>query len=249
MIFLQQINSTDYFRGIYVTTDSTVTNLLAYFSNPADSMLIKLNYHENTVYPTSKSMTFNYMSAKQFNNISVRYTKPNFASFANKKAQVIESAASGGLSYLNTSAGSVIKISFPTLLSLKELHPYIKVVKAVLMIKPDNRSLLFPYQLPATLNLYSTDNTNVPGLGTFQEGTTTPQTGDLVIDKLYGQNTYYSYDITTFINTKISDGQFSTSALLLQSTLSSYDAGTDRLIVNDQPGSQSIQLKLYVLGL
>ena len=121
--------------------------------------------------------------------------------------------------------------------------------KAILQIKPDYRSMVFPYQLPQTLSLYSTDQNNALSAGTFDDGTTTLQTGNLVIDNLYGQNTYYSYDITTFINTKITEGQFSTSALLLHPMLSSYDAGTQRLILHDQAGNQSVQLKLYVLGL
>ena len=144
----------------------------------------------------------------------------------------------------------MIKISFPDLLTLKELHPYIKIMKAVLLVKPDSRSSVFPYLLPAELNLYTTDETNVLISGIY-DGNTTPalQTGSLYIDALYGENTSYSYDITSFINTKLAEGQFSKSALLLSPSVSSLDAGPQRLIVNDETAGRSVQLKLYVLGL
>ena len=75
------------------------------------------------------------------------------------------------------------------------------------------------------------------------------QTGNLVVDYIYGEGTQYTYDITSFINAKISEGEFSKSALLLSSTLSNYDAGIQRLIINNQKGSRPIQLQLFVLGL
>jgi Domain of unknown function (DUF4270) len=62
----------DYFKGLYISTDSTVTNLLAYFSAPADSPLLRLTYHEAGLFPEKKQLDFSYTSAKQFNNISFR---------------------------------------------------------------------------------------------------------------------------------------------------------------------------------
>ncbi|MGC4102204.1 hypothetical protein [Ferruginibacter sp.] len=240
----------DYFRGIYINTDSVVTNTIAFLNASADSMLIRLTYHENTLYPETKLFDFIYNSTKQFNNVSLRYTNPALSSFIPNKAQLVESTVSGNQAFLNSTIGSSVKISFPTLLNLKELHPYIKVVKAILVVKPDVKSLQFPYVLPSTLNLYTTDQTN--GItGTIFEPTSsgTPQTGNLVIDYLYGENTYYSYDITSFINTKMTEGQFSKAALLLSTTLSSQDVGVQRLIVNNQSNARAIELKLYVLGL
>lgn len=243
-------NFINYFKGIYITTDSVNTKLLAYFTAGADS-LVRLHYHENGLFAESKVLNFGFNSAKQFNNISFRHTNASFASFVNKKKQVIASSASGNQSFLNSNLGSCIKISFPSLLSLKELHPYIKVVQAKLIIKPDSSSNTFPYQLPKSLYLYQTDDNNELGPGIYNSSSSSQalQTGDLVIDQLYGENTYYSYDITQFINTKIAEGQFSKSSLLLYNSLSDLEAGIQRLIIDDQTKNRSIQLKLYVLGL
>jgi Domain of unknown function (DUF4270) len=245
-----QDNFINYFKGIYISSDSVVTNSLAYFTADTDSVMLRLNYHQNGTSPQAKTLDFKYETTKQFNNITFRFTNSNFSSFINKKTQVIASTASGNQSFLNSNMGAYIKVSFPTLLSLKELHPYIKVVKAILVVKPDTKSSTYPYQLPKTLNMYGTDQTNELLSALYDDGTNPAlQTGNLVVDNLYNENTYYSFDITKFISTQIDEGQASTAALFLYPSLGYLDGGLQRLIVNDQNNNRPIQLKLYVLGL
>jgi Domain of unknown function (DUF4270) len=240
----------NYFRGIYIDTDTTTTNTLAYLSAAADSALLRLTYHEAGLFAEKKQLDFTYTAAKQFSNISFRHTSANFSSFINKKKQLIQSTTSGNQSYLNTNLAAAIKISFPDLLNLKELHPYIKVVKAILVIKPDTSSYTSVYGLPKTLNLYVSDENNSLVSGIYDNQISPAlQTGDLTIDPLYGIDTYYSFDVTSFINTKIAEGRFSTSALMLYPSITNFDTGLQRLILNDHSKGRSVQLKLYVLGL
>lgn len=241
----------NYFKGLYITTDSVITNSLAYFSVPVDSALVRLYYHDNGIFPAKKYIDFKYSSTKQFNNITFRHTYPNFASFINRKTQLIPSESSGNQSYLNSNLNAYVKLSFPNILNLKELHPYIRVVKAELVIKPDTKSYTHPYQLPTTLNLSTTNEYHYPLTPIYTVAdNSVKQNGDLYIDNLFGENTNYTYDISAYINNLIAEGQFSKSALVLFPTLSAYDTGLQRLILNDQQTSKSsVQLKLYVLGL
>jgi hypothetical protein len=141
-----------------------------------------------------------------------------------------------------------IKIGFPSILNLKELYPYIKVIKAELVIKPSSGTYSYPNRLPSTLHLYSTDNNN--GLNVlFRDDQQQPLTGNLQIDKLYGEQTQYTYNVTSFISNLIEEGPFSKNALLLTSPAGISASGFQRLIVNDQTLAKSIQLKLYILGL
>lgn len=241
----------NYFKGLYITADSTATNTIGYFSPGTDSALIRLHYHELGLFSEAKVINFQYTAAKQFNHISFNYTNAAFASFIPNKKQDISSDLSAHQAFLNSNMMSYIKISFPDLLRLKESHPYIKVLKAQLIIKPTASSYLAPYQLPSTLYLYTADESNTIVSAIYQTNLTTPtlQTGNLVIDELYGDDTRYTYDITSFINQKLSEGQFSNSSLLLSTSQSYGDAGIQRLIVNDQQLSSSVQLQMYVLGL
>ncbi|HPG10988.1 MAG TPA: hypothetical protein PLU37_05615, partial [Chitinophagaceae bacterium] len=66
---------------------------------------------------------------------------------------------------------------------------------------------------------------------------------------LYGNETAYTFDISSFLTSLISEGQFTNTALMLTTPDGISSAKTDRLVINDQTLSNSIQLKLYVLGL
>lgn len=244
-----QENFSNYFKGIFITSDNSVTHSVNYFTAGTDSALLRLHYHQNIAIPTDEYLDLNYTKARQFSHVSFDHTGTVFSSVVNNTTQVIPSTDVSGQAFLNSNFGTSIKISFPTLLDLKELHPYIQIVKAELIIKPDIKSITPPYQLPNALYLYTTDDTNSPIEATTNPVTQLLQNGDLVIDHLYAENTVYSYDVTKFINSKIAEGQFSTSALLLTNSLSGNAAGIQRLIINDQSNAKGIQLKLYVLGL
>jgi hypothetical protein len=241
-------NFYQYFKGLCISADSTVTNTVASFGSTTEQVLMRLTYHEKGLYATYKNIDFGFTSGRQFSRIQVRTTNTNLSSVIPGISQLLSSTVTGGNSYLHTSLGSYIRINFPTLLTLKEEHPYMRVLKAVMIIKPKNETWAFSYRLPAAVNLYSTDQTNIP-IAVFTDNDAsnpTLLTGDLVVDQLYGKNTYYSYDITSFINSKIAEGQFSQSALLLTPSSGGFGNGFDRLIIQ---GENSVQLKLYVLGL
>lgn len=240
-------NFHQYFKGICIAADSSVTNTVAAFSN-SDQVLMRLTYHENALYPTYKQIDFSFNSDRQFSRIQMRTTSPDLTAVIPGRAQLLSSTETGGKSFLHNSFGSYIKINFPTLMTLKENHPYMRVLRAVMIITPLSESQVFPYRLPAAINLYSTDQTNTPVSVFTNNDASNPTllTGDLVVDRLYGKNTFYSYDITNFINSKLAEGAFSQSALLLTPSSGGFGNGFDRLIIQ---GEKAVQLKLYVLGL
>lgn len=242
---------TEYFKGLFITTDTVQTKTAAFFAFTADSPVIRLHYHLRDLYGEAKHLDFTYTEAKQFNNINYRFTNAAFTALNTTKSKLLSSTESSNQSVLNTAFAGGIKISFPGLLSLKEKHPYIKIVKALLVIRPDAKSYILPYYLPPSLHLYRTDNNNLPTAGIYNVSTSdgTLQTGNLIVDYVYGESTAYNYDITSFINDKITEGEFSQSALLLKDALTNTDGGLQRLIINNQKNNRPIQLQLYVLGL
>ena len=237
-----------YFKGVCLATDSSFNKNLYYFTGGTDTTtLLRLYYKVKGTSFDEKIITFKYPPATQFNNIRYNFTGTPFALFKPYTKQVISSDLMGHKAYVNNNVAAYTEITFPNLLSLKELYPYIKVIQAQLVITPTPGSYSYPNQLPPTLRMYvSNSNDNFDNVLLNAAGAA--QTGNLSIDYLYGQNTNYTFDITSYINTVINEGQFSTKTLLLGSgSINGYNS-TSRLIFNDYNGG-GIKLKLYVLGL
>ncbi|MET0636897.1 MAG: DUF4270 family protein [Chitinophagaceae bacterium] len=237
-----------YLKGLCLRSDSVSSKALYYFRSDSTG-LVRLHYTLKGAIPQDKYIDFPFNTDKQFNSILYHHNGTNLAAFATGKTAVKTSELTGHKAYLNSNMGSYIKISFPTLLSLKETHPYIKVLKAEVLIKPDPATYKYPYRLPAALYMYITDDENRPTSILTDATGQQPQTGSLIVDHLYGQNTQYSFDVTSFIQTVLAEGQFSKSALMLQPPSGFTDASIDRLIIDDQTLNDHVQLKMYVLGL
>lgn len=238
-----------YFKGLRIGVDTLLTNTLYYFLTHSSGVIMRLHYRLNGTVSIEKTLNFYSNLNKQYNYIHVNQPSGIYSIFTPFKRQLKSSSLTGNKAYLNSNAGSYIKVSFPNLLTLKELYPYVKVLKAELIIKPSPGSYSSPYQLPPVLNLYTTDDDNRPLQMLSDPSGQYELTGNLIIDNLYGVETKYSYDITSYLKSLIDAGEFSRSALLLTPPSIFTDASVNRLVVNNQQLSNSIQLKLYVLGL
>jgi Domain of unknown function (DUF4270) len=239
----------NYFKGIYIGTDTTRSKSLYYFTGHFSNALIRLHYRLNSITAVEKHIDFSVNSRQHTNYVNSRFTGTALAPFTPFKKQLRGSNLTANRVYVHSSAGLFAKISFPDLLRLKELYPYIRVIKAVLEIKPAPGTYNYPYTLPDVLNLYGTDDENGFNFTLRTPDGSRELTGDLLRDNLYGEQTMYSYDITAFITNQINEGAFSKAALLLSPAGSTGDNTLQRLVINDQSVAKSVQLKLYVLGL
>lgn len=242
-----QENFLRYLKGMYIGTDSTISNAMYSFTL-SDSVLLRLHYRLNTPSFDEKHIDFGVNTAHQFNHISSYHNNSGLAAFTPLKTQVKTSGATSGKAYLHTNMGTFVKISFPSILNLKETHPYIKIIKAELVIKPAPGTYKSPYLLPEELNLYVT-NENYDLVYRLVDNLGQTLTGNLYVDELYGDKTAYTFDISSFLTGLIAQGQFTNAALMLTTPSGITSAKTERLVINDQTLPNSIQLKLYVLGL
>lgn len=239
---------TRYLNGFRIGVDTNLTRALYYFNITSDSLIMRLCYRLNGTVYQEKTLDFRINPLKQFNYMKFGLGSTALSVFSQKK-ELKESSSTAHHSFLHSNLGTYIKMNFPTLLSLKELHPYIQIMKAELVIRPTPGTYSYPYQLPSALNLYTTDESNYP-VAIVTDGTgQSALNGSLYIDKLYGTDTRYSYEVTSFIKKIISEGVFSKSALLLVPPSLISEGSLDRLVINDQDLNNGIQLKLYVLGL
>ena len=238
-----------YIKGFRIGVDTSLTNNLYYFSIPSDSMVLRMDYRINGTTYQEKKLKFKINSARQFNYLYTDRQYSPLSVFTAFKKQLKSSDLTAHKAFLHSNLGSMIRISIPDLLSLKELHPYVKMLKALLILRPAPGTYSYPYSLPPALSLYSTDESNAL-LSQLTDATgQSALTGSLVTDNLYGEQTYYSFDITSFISSIIAEGEFSKTALMLTASAGTTETSLERLVINDQTLSKGIQLKLYILGL
>ncbi len=100
-------------------------------------------------------------------------------------------------------------------------------------------------QLPDELRLYITDENNVLEDYVYGSDGVTVQTGNLTTDDMFGKDTYYSFDLTTFVRNNL--GTWGTARQKLLLSMSDEDMATsfDQVVFANHP-SQERQCRLDV---
>jgi hypothetical protein len=240
-----------YFNGIAFTGSGTNKRSIYYFT-PAESgnnTVMKLYYRQNGSAPVQASIDFPVTPFTfQFNAFSYDKSSTPLSAFTPKTRQIIPSVTTENMAFLHGNSGLFPHITIPALLSLKELYPYIKVVKAELEISPSlsNYANGSGYQLPPAMALYQIDEDKNLGGVLYDVSGSAVQTGNLEIDYLYHKDTRYTYDLTGYVNNIMDNGIFSQKSLVLLPFSNTYE---NRLVLNNTINNKSVKLKLYVLGL
>lgn len=240
-----------YFNGIVLAGSGTNQRSIYYFtpSESGSNIMMKLYYTQNGSAPVQATIDFPATPfIFQFNAFSYDKSGTPLSSFTPKTKQIIPSDATEHMAFLHGNSGLFPHITMPALLSIKELSPYVKVVKAELEITPSLSDYASGsgYQLPPAMALYQIDRDMNLGGVLYDASGTVVQTGNLVIDYLYHKDTHYTYDLTGYVNNIMNNGIFSQKSLVLIPFSNTYE---NRLILNNAINNKSLKLKLYVLGL
>jgi hypothetical protein len=230
-----------YFKGLCIVGDTSDNAM--YYMNPYDSgsSVIRLHYKIAGATPVSKYVDFKSGNNQhQFNSFTCDKTGTAPGIFTPKRRQLKSSSLMGNKGFLHNNSGLYPKITLTNLFSIKELYPYVKVIKAEIEIRPasgtyGNKTF---YRLPPQMNLYPVDEDNYINGSAIN--------GNLDIDNLYGKDTKYTYDVTPFVNIMLTEGRASKRGLQIMPAITTEN---QRLIINDKTGSNPIQLKLYIIGL
>ncbi|MCP9749702.1 DUF4270 family protein [Ferruginibacter sp. HRS2-29] len=233
----------DYLKGLAITGNGASNVILGF----TDSVKLRLHYTKPGVFAQKDFIDFAlYRNSKQFYNVSVDRTGTalNGIGLANR---TFPSASTGHKAYGQYITGSMIKIRFPYLRSLLQLPGFVKIMKAQLVIHPDQNSFDQIFPLPATASMAGFTSNNAIGDYLFNynsSGSAELQTGDLYIDKVYGKTTAYTYDVTSYLLSQIEVSEINSNGLLLLPE--SGDNTFDRFVIGDQQHpSNKIQLKIY----
>ncbi len=192
----------EYFHGLRISSSSS--HLLI---NCTDKITMRLRYRKPGLYQLEeKYVDFSLATSQHhFNNITAdRSGLTNGLQNLGVNNKIIPSAQLNNQAYSQYITGVVSKIKFPTLRDILKIRNYAKILSAKLKIYPVKGSydIYSSNTLPPALRLSITDLNNTIGsdLGFYtSNGSYVSDNGNLFIDKLYGENTVYTYDVSDYI--------------------------------------------------
>jgi hypothetical protein len=194
-----------YFPGLVIAPGENTPAAIISFRAAEDDIILRIFSHRigETVETLNTDFGLtNYWA--QFNNIEADFTGTPLSLVKSQHEDAIASLT-GNRSYIQGGTGLFAKIRFPYLQDFL-LMENVKLLKATVTVHPDIYSYnSFP--LPDSLILQLLDQHNRI-LGSFYNSN-----GELVIagfnyDELYHEDTYYTYDISSYLTLDFSDMYF-----------------------------------------
>lgn len=238
----------NYFKGI--TIKSNVTDKGAVYSfNTDSSTALRIHYH--TTWPYFEKHTIDFYITRpeyQFNQILTDRTGTPLKKTQDGQEEFYPADANP-YAYSQTGTGVMLKVKFPSLQDIKTLGKTIKLLQAILILKPVEGSF-DQYTFPLSTSLYMAQTnatnligdaiTNITGDGTL--------TAAPVIDNVYRLNTNYSYDVTHYISYLLGlNNSAETGMFVLEENPGSATRFNRAIIGNKQNPKYISQLKLTLL--
>lgn len=233
-----QDNFSKYLKGFAVTPQGSSGGSVMQF-NTADSIAImRMYYHAGQ---EDYTIDFNiYNTSVQYNKIAATYN--SILKDLKTKEYSIPSASTENITYCQAGTGVMTRLEFPYLKSVFQAYSAYKILNAELVIKPVKGTYsIIP--LPTDINLYYTNTLNDFGsvLSDSEGNAINPI---LSVDKMYNK-TSYSFDLTRFITSSMSNIKDDAPSLLLSINSSYLGYSLDRLCLGDSKHpTDAVQLKI-----
>jgi hypothetical protein len=232
----------DYIKGFVLTSGNNNNIAVLGFKTDSSHTFFTIYYHvteETTVNHVIKVELSG--ETRQFNNIQHDFAKSSLAAIDSSANHRLLSSQSDNRSFMQAGVGLFPKIQFPTLQDIF-LKSRWKILKAELVIVPVKGSYDHS-SLPDDLYLYGTDKHNNNN-GYLKDLSGKEVKGTFVLDKLFNENTSYTFDITNFITTELADYYSDYNhGILLGIVQNKLFSTIDRLEVEGK--TPRVKLKLY----
>jgi hypothetical protein len=236
-----EISTTDaflrYFKGLKVSPQPGTTALMNYTASDS-SLKMRLYYREPGVTLAQKYIDFTLTNPNlQFNQLTTDRSGTPLQGLPPGYPE-IPSANLNDAAYVQYSTGLIGKLSFPSLQDLLNIDKAGKILKAELIIKPVEGTFADPFSLPRQLTIALTDKNNSMG--------PVVSTANVQIDYLYGDNTGYTFDISSYLQQQIRVNFVNQNGLLIFAPAGDFN----RLVIGDRnhPLRSRTQVKInYVV--
>ncbi len=235
-------NFIDYKNGFLVTPDGSNDQLVLRYDATDTTMFLRLHYHYIDYEYTKDFIDFPLVNdGKQFNNITRENSDLDTITSQLEKLPASETYNE---TYIQAGNPVVTRVEFNNIRTLLELYNNVNILKVYLVLEPISGTYL-KNSLPKELMVYETDRLNQFGdeIYTLKAAS---QTGNLVKDTIYYEETNYSFEITSFIEANITNEE--APALLITIPADELYTTIDRCIIGSCNNRESkLVLKIYYM--
>lgn len=156
------------------------------------------------------------------------------------------SAKTGKRAYLQGLTGIYNAIEFPYLNDLMINGDIVSIESAALYLYPLGKSYGAVNQLPSTLRLYIADDSNNTVDQVYDSMGTTIQDGSLTVDDMEGKETYYSFDLTSFMQDNLGTWGLNRQKLFLILDDDDFVCTFDQVVFTNDPAQGTGQIRLDI---
>ncbi|MGZ2371090.1 DUF4270 family protein [Ancylomarina sp. YFZ004] len=245
----------EFFKGIVLKAGDNNTAMFSYQTGVG--MKMRLYYSDSEYSEVGMAKFHDFPINKKdvnFTNYSSDFNSNEFIQKVGLIQEVEEDVAStetDNLSFIQGGTGLITKIQIPHIEKLNEMGLAGGILKAELVFSPQENSYDEDfYPLPfSRFQLYRTDKKNKFNGGIIDSRTNNIVTSTYVADLKYQDESYYTFDLTDYVNQILLNGQEYDDALLISLPPSIIGNSMERLIIdNDVKSKTRIKLKItYVV--
>jgi hypothetical protein len=191
-----------YFPGFAVAAGDKENSIFGFKIDSDSSFAIRIYYHYSDQQRYKKTIDIKPDLERYFYGIKYDRSGTPFEALPEDTVELY-SHDSGNKALVQALTATYIKVEIPYLNYLTELGDYCGVVSASLLLYPEEGSFSDSLELPKDLSIYINDENDISvGAVTTYSGDAL-QNGSLITNEMRKKDTYYSYDITSYMQDQL----------------------------------------------
>ncbi|MBP1614978.1 MAG: hypothetical protein H6Q13_2426 [Bacteroidetes bacterium] len=243
------VSSQEYFRnylkGIAFVPDGD-DDCISGFAVNDSSLCMTVYYRRMASSPVNLKATFTPSSTLTFGRIVHDLNNTPLADLEPGTSNALSSTKSSNQAFIQGMTGMYTKIEFPYLNDLRTQGDIVTIESAILYLYPVQGTYGTTMPLPSALTMYTANSKNISQESITDSYGTSVQDGSLVTDKASYNGTYYTFDLTSFLQTNLGTFGDNRQKLMLMLPNSAFLTTLDGVTFGDTDHKTS-RVKLAVI--
>jgi hypothetical protein len=236
----------EYFKGLAIKPTNTTSGAVYGFNMGDSSIRMRLHYHLTLPYKQDKTIEFiTTRTDAQFNRVVTDRTGTPLQRHSSEEREFFATATTP-YSFSQSGTGVYLKAKFPTLREVLKIGDVVRLMDARLILKPVKGTYnYYGNKLPNPLFLATTDASNIAGSQLLDTTGQSVQYRAPSIDDVYGINTNYTFNITSYINALINTPGSGENGLFIIEDAASTSKHLNRAVIGGRL-NETYQTKLIL---